>query len=160
MTRAGNEITEYSTVKQLINDSSMKNNNKQFFYMLKMPDCGGNRIKIGKSSNIYQRFKYYNDHFYNSSVRILFLRSFNKTLTDRYGDNSKMLYALFEQEAKKALKKFNNDTITEWFSGDKEYEIKKAFREFVDEFGNTEYQKNKLKEKSTRERKAPEKYKP
>ena len=37
-------------------------NSKHFFYILRMPLCGDSRIKIGKTANIYNRFRAYQSH--------------------------------------------------------------------------------------------------
>ena len=45
---AGNDVSgTYSTVKDVIDN--MQKTNLHYFYMLQMPECGGFRIKLGKS---------------------------------------------------------------------------------------------------------------
>jgi len=37
-------------------------NSKHFFYILRMPPCGDSRFEIGKTENIYNRFRAYQSH--------------------------------------------------------------------------------------------------
>ena len=49
-------------------------NSKHFFYILRMPPCGDNRIKIGKSANLYNRFRTYQSHMPSERIEIFELR--------------------------------------------------------------------------------------
>jgi hypothetical protein len=82
-----------------------------YFYIIQVPECGAYRIKIGKSSDIRDRFKYYQAHFHTSPVELLELRKFNNT-EHRWSSSSgksqaMQLYALYEREAQYWLRDFN-----------------------------------------------------
>ena len=152
----GTEVEEYSTIKQLVDDKKGTNDRRPYFYILKMPECGGYRIKIGKSSNIYSRFKYYNEHFHNSQVTIKALRVFNNVTVDRYTDKAMKLYALFEREAIYALREFNPEktktglgALTEWFEPEYESRIMHKFDKFVEQFRTMKFDKT-IKRKGLR----------
>ena len=119
----GELLTGYENEKKTINT-------KHFFYILKMPDCGDNRIKIGKSANLYNRFKSYQSHMPSERIEILELREFNNTTNDRFSGKGLRLYALFENKMKTELKHLSsvetengNPMITEWFDEEHEDEI-------------------------------------
>lgn len=156
MPNNGDAVRDYGTIKQLVQDKKGQNDRKAYFYVLQMPECGGNRIKIGKSSNIYSRFKYYNEHFHNSQVLIHRLRVFNNSIVDRYTDKAMKLYALFEREAIYALRQFNKEktksglgVLTEWFEPEYQNELLKHFDTFVDDFTNMKFDKT-IKRKGLR----------
>ena len=152
MPNKGSEVDNYRTIKNLIDDKRGINDRRHYFYMIKMPDCGSYRIKLGKSSNIYARFKYYQEHFYGSQVQIKRLRVFPNTDVDRYGDNAMKLYSLFEKEAQHALRNFNkvknmngDGKLTEWFDSDVEGKLLKGFDKFVEEFQKMKFDKTNKK---------------
>lgn len=152
----GSSVIDYGTIKQLVQDKKGQNDRRPYFYMLQMPDCGGNRIKIGKSSNIYSRFKYYNEHFHDSQVKILRLRVFNNVTVDRYTDKAMKLYALFEREAIYALREFNKEktktglgVLTEWFEPEYYNQILNKFDKFVEKFRSMQFDKT-IKRKGLR----------
>ena len=151
MPHNGDDIsTEYSTIKELIEDTKMRNDRRPYFYVIKMPSCGGERIKIGKSSNIYARFKYYQEHYYAETVKIKRLRRFHNILTDRFTDKGKKLYALFETEAIYYLRDLHDKKIksgrgelSEWFDSKYETKVLSEFDKFVKEFETKKYDKTK-----------------
>ena len=154
--KQGTPITKYQTIRQLIDDPSMKNNKKHYFYIIKCPRCGGSRIKIGKSADIVGRFKYYQSYFYGSEVEILRLRNIPNSISDRYGDKAMKLYDVFEQKAKEALREFSDGVIsngegklTEWFKGGHQKKLLEKYDKFVDSFTNVKIPKTE-KRKSSR----------
>jgi hypothetical protein len=156
----GEQIHQYSTLKSVLEDKKGMKDDGHYFYIIQMPLCGNdnNRIKLGKTANIYNRFKNYQSHFDDKTLSILHLRKFNRQPTTRYGEGGMMLYAFFEQEAKYALRDLNpvkisngQGVLTEWFDADKKSELIKMFKEFVDnKFSRTDVEKTKKREKSTR----------
>ena len=154
----GEQIFQYSTLESVIEDKKGKKDNGHYFYIIQMPACGSFRIKLGKTANIYNRFKNYQSHFDKTTLPILRLHKFNHQLTTRFGEGGMMLYAFFEQEAKYALRDLNpvkisngQGVLTEWFDADKKTELLKMFKEFVDnKFSRTDVAKTKKREKSTR----------
>lgn len=139
MPSIGTEIN-VSNLKSVIEDNQFKNRN-HYFYMIQMPDCGSNRIKIGKSSNIQARFSYYQNHFHGTNVRVLDLRRLPKNMTDRYGDKGEMLYTLFEREVIYYLREFNKKKtksglgmLTEWFDADTKSRLQNKYEKFLQEF--------------------------
>lgn len=152
----GTKVTDYATIRDLVNDKKGEKDKRAYFYILKMPDCGGNRIKVGKSSNIYARFKYYQEHFHKSTVQIKELRVFNNILLDRYTDKAVKLYSLFEKEAIYALRDLNDErtktglgVLTEWFEPKFEFRLMKKFAKFVEEFRTMKFDKT-IKRKGLR----------
>ena len=163
--RQGTPITKYNTIRQLINDPSMKNNKNHYFYIIKCPRCGGSRIKVGKSADIVGRFKYHQSYFYGSEVEVLRLRNIPNSLSDRYGENAMKLYEVFEQQAKKALREFSDEVIsngegklTEWFKGGHQKELLKKYDEFVESFKKVAIPKTGKKESLPRKAKKPVNY--
>ncbi len=162
MPNNGTEVTDYATIKSLLDDKKGQNDKRPYFYIIKMPECGAYRLKIGKSTNIYARFKYYQEHFHRSSIQIKRLRRFPDITTDRYGDNAQKLYALFETEAQHALRDLNKTKLkngqgklTEWFDNDTEGKLLRLFDKFVDDFTTMKFDKT-IKRKGLRA-KNPEK---
>ena len=147
-----------NTVQSVLEEKKGKKDNGHYFYIIQMPACGSFRIKLGKTANIYNRFKNYQSHFDKTTLPILRLHKFNHQLTTRFGEGGMMLYAFFEQEAKYALRDLNpvkisngQGVLTEWFDADKKTELLKMFKEFVDnKFSRTDVAKTKKREKSTR----------
>ncbi len=156
----GEQIHQYSTLESVIEDKKGKKDNGHYFYIIQMPLCGNNnnRIKLGKTANIYNRFKNYQSHFDKITIPIIHLCKFNHQLTTRFTEGGMMLYDFFEQEAKYALRDLNpvkisngQGVLTEWFDADKKTELLKMFKEFVDnKFSRTDVAKTKKREKSTR----------
>ena len=164
--RQGTSISKYQTIRQLINDPSMKNNKNHYFYIIRVPRCGGSRIKVGKSADIVGRFKYYQSYFYGSEIEILRLRNIPNSLSDRYGENAMKLYEVFEQQAKKALRAFSDEVIsngegklTEWFKGGHQKELLKKYDEFVDSFKKLTIPKTEKKDSLPRKTKIHVSYK-
>ena len=145
----GKDITTYSKIQDVLDATKGKNDKKHYFYIIKMPECGKGRIKIGITMDIHQRFTSYQSHFFGTQIKILRLRVFPDSKVDRYGYNARNLYAVFEDEAKKALRNFNkkkiqngSGSITEWFDKDTQTELLKAFDAFVTkDFANTDIEK-------------------
>ena len=50
-----------------------------YFYVIQIPDCGQNRIKLGETANIYLRFAYYQAHLHGSKSRIAILVKIPRT---------------------------------------------------------------------------------
>ena len=125
-----------------------------------MPECGSYRIKLGKTANIYNRFKNYQSHFHKTTLPILKLRKFKRQPTTRFGEGGMMLYAFFEQEAKYALRDLNpvkisngQGVLTEWFDSHKKSQLENIFDEFVEKkFSRTDVEKTKKKKRRVRER--------
>ena len=138
-----------------------------YFYIIQMPTCGQNRIKLGKTANIYARFAYYQAHFHGSKVKLLFLRKFPRQKIDRFESGGLMLYGLFEKRAKEALRNLNKQKnkngegkITEWFDASVLEKLKKTFKDFVEnQFEKLKIEKTEIRE-LTRERKRVDVYKP
>lgn len=118
MIYGGEEITlsKGETVKDILNRID---DDKNYFYILQLPRCGDNRIKIGKSKKIHKRFSEYANLFYGSVVYVLKLVVFpNKNI----GDNAKKPAEIFESMMKSKLKKVQGKTNvlgseiqTEWY---------------------------------------------
>ena len=113
MPNSGTKVGDFGTIKQLLASKTggKARDMKHYFYILQMPDCGANRIKIGKSSNIYARFKYYQEHFHGDTVNIKDLRWFPNTEArfDSGKSQAMKLYALYEREAGYWLREFNKE---------------------------------------------------
>tara|TARA_Y100000389_G_scaffold203471_1_gene251990 strand:+ start:1208 stop:1816 length:609 start_codon:yes stop_codon:yes gene_type:complete len=152
MPNSGTEVDGFGTIKQLLASKSggKTRDMKHYFYMLQMPDCGANRIKIGKSSNIYARFKYYQEHFHGDTVFIKDLRHFPNTEArfDSGKSQAMKLYALYEREAGYWLREFNKKktktglgVLTEWFDADVSDKLIKKYEKFPDEFQKMKFDK-------------------
>lgn len=152
---SGNKVDNYSYIKQLIDDKSggKGRDKKHYFYIIQMPECGKSRIKIGKSSNIYARFKYYQEHFHGSQVKIHDLRWFPNIDTDRFGEKGLKLYALYEREVAWWLREFNKEKrrdglgkLTEWFDEDTSSSLLRKYRRFPKEFSSMKFDKTQKRE--------------
>jgi len=139
-----------TSVRNILEEKEGAKDKKHYFYLLQMPSCGGYRLKLGKTANIYARFKYYQDHLYDDEIIVHRLRSFNNTDVGRYTGKGMKLYALFEREAKYALRDFNDEKtksgvglLTEWFSPDTEDDLLATFDIFVTDFQNSSFEKIK-----------------
>ena len=152
MPNSGTKVGDFGTIKQLLASKSggKTRDMKHYFYILQMPECGGYRIKIGKSSNIYARFKYYQDHFHADTVNIKDLRHFPNTEArfDSGKSQAMKLYALYEREAGYWLREFNKEKtktglgiLTEWFDEDVSDELMKKYEKFPDEFQKMKFDK-------------------
>jgi len=156
----GTEDMSWALVSQLLKDkkSGKGRDNRHYFYIIQMPKCGDYRIKTGKSSNIYARFKSYQDHLYGDEIVIKELRYFTNTDVDRYGDNAMKLYALYEREVGYWLREFNKNKtkrglgiLTEWYDGDEAEALMKEYNKFPDEFSKMKFDKT-IKRKGLRSR--------
>ena len=111
MPNSGNKVEGFGTIRQLLGSKTggKARDRKHYFYIIQMPECGSHRIKIGKSSNIYARFKYYQEHFHGDDVLIKDLRWFPNTEArfDSGKSQAMKLYALYEREAGYWLRDFN-----------------------------------------------------
>ena len=152
MPNSGTEVDNFGTIKQLLDSKTggKARDMKHYFYILQMPDCGANRIKIGKSSNIYARFKYYQEHFHGDTVFIKDLRHFPNTEArfDSGKSQAMKLYALYEREAGYFLREFKKEKtktglgiLTEWFDKDVSNELMKKYGKFPDEFQKMKFDK-------------------
>lgn len=163
----GTQITKYQTIKQLIESPDMqKKNHLHYFYILKVPRCGGSRVKIGKSANIISRMKYYQSYFHSSEVALLELRSFPNRKAEYFGASAKKLYEVYEDEVKKALRQYSDETIqtgdgkiTEWFKASTQKQLMDTYTEFVDKFRKLNIPKTEKKSLPSREVKKPINYK-
>lgn len=118
MIYGGNEINlkKGETVKDILKKID---DDKNYFYILQLPRCSDNRIKIGKSLKLHKRFSEYANLFYGSSVYVLKLVVFpNKNI----GSNAKKPAEIFESMMKQKLKKVQGKTNvlgseiqTEWY---------------------------------------------
>ena len=143
---AGTEYSNvYSTVKDVINNKPK--DNLHYFYILQMPQCGGYRIKIGKSKALISRFKYYQAHFHTKEITILKLIEFPPSQKRFIEGQALELYALFEREAIKALRNNNSHQkisteegrITEWFDADTKTKLMSDFEDFYDTWKQANY---------------------
>jgi hypothetical protein len=148
-----------NTVQNVLEEKKGMKDDGHYFYVIQMPECGSYRIKLGKTANIYNRFKNYQSHFYKTTLPILRLRKFNRQPTTRFGEGGMMLYAFFEQEAKYALRDLNpvkssngQGVLPEWIVADKKSQLENIFDEFVEKkFSRIDVEKTK-KERRVRER--------
>ena len=161
----GTQVTKYKTIRELINDSNVKDK-LHYFYILRLPRCGGSRIKIGKSAAIVGRMKYYQSYFFSSEVEFLELRSFPNQMTNRYGEKAKLVYSVFEDEVKEALRNFGTEKITsgdgkitEWFPSKSRQELMKTYNDFIQKFKSMRHEKTLKKESLKRGVKKPVDYK-
>ena len=142
---AGKVIGRFPTVRIAID--TMQKTNQHYFYILQMPECGGYRIKIGKSKALISRFKYYQAHFHTSEITILKLIEFPPSQKRFIEGQALELYALFEREAMKALRNNNNHQkisteegrITEWFDADTKTNLMSDFKNFYDTWKQANY---------------------
>ena len=156
--RVGTRITKYKTLNELIDDTKFSNN-LHYFYIIKTPHCGGERIKVGKSANMKSRAKYYQAYWHATErVQLLELRSFSKIPAERFTSSGKMIYAVFEDEVKKELKNFNKEKtkneegkITEWFDKDKTKQIIDTYNLFMSKWEAMEIEPTAKKESLKRE---------
>jgi hypothetical protein len=141
---------DVSSVRALVQSDNKALNSKHYFYILKFPDCGMGRIKIGKSAAIYNRFKYYLSHFGgvegHEDIEILATRLFNKDTNDRLSGKGLMYYSAFEARMKQYCKHLSseetekgNSKEAEWFDEDKEDEIMDIYNRFIDLFLHRNY---------------------
>ena len=157
---AGNDVSgTYSTVKDVIDN--MQKTNLHYFYMLQMPECGGFRIKLGKSKALISRFKYYQAHFHKDTIRIKKLIGFSPS-AKRYIDGKALeLYSLFEREAMKWLRNNNKHEtisteegrITEWFDADTENQLMKDFQKIYENWQKSDYFEVSKREQAQRKAK-------
>lgn len=124
------EINRNETVLDVIKNID---DSKNYFYIIKTPRCGGNRIKIGKSKTIKKRFAEYANYYFDSNVYVLKLISFNNI---NIGSGGKKPSEVFESLMKDKLKNIqnhknkNDETIqTEWYDFNHKDKIFKAFEE-------------------------------
>ena len=124
------EINRNETVLDVIKNID---DSKNYFYIIKTPRCGGNRIKIGKSKTIKKRFAEYANYYFDSNVYVLKLIVFNAI---NIGSNAKKPAEVFESLMKNKLKNIqnhkdkNDQTIqTEWYDLEHKDKILKAFEE-------------------------------
>ena len=109
-------LSKGETVKDIL---KRIDDDKNYFYILQLPRCGDNRIKIGKSKKLHKRFSEYANLFYGSAVYVLKLVVFpNKNI----GDNAKKPAEIFESLMKTKLKKvqaktnvLGSEIQTEWY---------------------------------------------
>ena len=161
----GTVVATKTTIRKVINDPEMqKKNHLHWFYILKTPRCGGSRIKIGKSKNIIARLKYYQSYFHASEVEVLELRSFSKH--SRFTDRALFLYDVYEEEAKKALRQYSDESIsngdgkiTEWFKATHQEALMKTYQEFVNSFKQLNVAKTEQKKPKERKVKTVVNYK-
>jgi hypothetical protein len=154
MPNSGNNEDRPELIEDVIKDrTGGKTKDKgHYFYIIQVPLCGANRIKIGKSSDIRARFKYYQAHFHSSKVKLLELRKFNNT-EHRWSSSSgksqaMQLYALYEREAQYHLRNFNKKKtktglgeLTEWFDADVETELMNEYWKFPEKFRTMKFDK-------------------
>lgn len=124
------EINRSETVLDVIKNID---DSKNYFYIIKTPRCGGNRIKIGKSKTIKKRFAEYANYYFDSNVYVLKLISFNNI---NIGSGGKKPAEVFESLMKDKLKNIqnhknkNDETIqTEWYDFNHKDKIFKSFEE-------------------------------
>ena len=124
------EINRNETVLDVIKNID---DSKNYFYIIKTPRCGGNRIKIGKSKTIKKRFAEYANYYFDSNVYVLKLIVFNDI---NIGSGAKKPAEVFESLMKNKLKNIqnhknkNDETIqTEWYNFEHKDKILKAFEE-------------------------------
>ena len=92
---AGKVIGRFPTVRIAID--TMQKTNQHYFYILQMPECGGFRIKLGKSKALISRFKYYQAHFHKDTIRIKKLIGFSQSAKRYIDRNTLELYSLFKR---------------------------------------------------------------
>ena len=124
------DINRNETVLDVIKNID---DSKNYFYIIKTPRCGGNRIKIGKSKTIKKRFAEYANYYFDSNVYVLKLIAFNDI---NIGSGAKKPGEVFESLMKNKLKNIQNHkdkndlTIqTEWYDLEHKDKILKAFEE-------------------------------
>ena len=124
------DINRNETVLDVIRNID---DSKNYFYIIKTPRCGGNRIKIGKSKTIKKRFGEYANYYIDSNVYVLKLIAFNDI---NIGSGAKKPGEVFESLMKNKLKNIqnhkdkNDQTIqTEWYDLEHKDKILKAFEE-------------------------------
>ena len=124
------DINRNETVLDVIKNID---DSKNYFYIIKTPRCGGNRIKIGKSKTIKKRFAEYANYYIDSNVYVLKLIAFNDI---NIGSGAKKPGEVFESLMKNKLKNIQNHkdkndlTIqTEWYDLEHKDKILKAFEE-------------------------------
>ena len=127
------DIENNETVLDVLNNIKKSDEKKNYFYIIKTPRCGGNRIKIGKSKTIFKRFAEYANYYFDSNVYVLKLIVFNDI---NIGSNAKKPAEVFESLMKNKLKNIqnhkdkNDQTIqTEWYDLEHKDKIFKAFEE-------------------------------
>ena len=127
------DIQNNETVLDVLNKIKKTDEKKNYFYIIKTPRCGGNRIKIGKSKTIFKRFAEYANYYFDSNVYVLKLIVFNAI---NIGSNAKKPAEVFESLMKNKLKNIqnhkdkNDQTIqTEWYDLEHKDKILKAFEE-------------------------------
>ena len=124
------DINRNETVLDVIKNID---DSKNYFYIIKTPRCGGNRIKIGKSKTIKKRFAEYANYYIDSNVYVLKLIAFNDI---NIGSGAKKPGEVFESLMMSKLKNIqnrknvNDQTIrTEWYDLEHKDKILKAFEE-------------------------------
>ena len=124
------EINRNETVLDILKRIDLK---KNYFYIIKTPRCGGNRIKIGKSKTINSRFASYANYYIDSNVYVLKLIAFNDI---NIGIGGKKPSEVFEALMKNKLKNIqnhknkNDETIqTEWYDFNHKDKIFETFEE-------------------------------
>ena len=124
------DINRNETVLDVIRNID---DSKNYFYIIKTPRCGGNRIKIGKSKTIKKRFAEYANYYIDSNVYVLKLIAFNDI---NIGSGAKKPGEVFESLMMSKLKNIqnrknvNDQTIrTEWYDLEHKDKILKAFEE-------------------------------
>lgn len=147
---SGHEVKDYANLQSLIDAKTggKGRDKRHYFYMIQLPRCGGSRIKIGKSSNIYARFKYYQDHFHTSNIPIHDLRWFPNQSADRWTEKGMKLYTLYEREVSHYLREFNKEKtrdglgkLTEWYDYDVSSQLLAKYEKFPDEFETMQFDK-------------------
>lgn len=129
----GGEEIEVKNNETVLDILKRINEKKNYFYIIKTPRCGGNRIKIGKSKTIKKRFAEYANYYFDSNVYVLKLIAFNDI---NIGSGAKKPSEVFESLMKNKLKNIqnhkdkNDQTIpTEWYDLEHKDKIFKAFEE-------------------------------
>ena len=114
------DIQNNETVLDVLNNIKKSDEKKNYFYIIKTPRCGGNRIRIGKSKTILKRFAEYENYYFDSNVYVLKLIVFNAI---NIGSNAKKPAEVFESLMKNKLKNIqnhknkNDEAIqTEWYN--------------------------------------------
>lgn len=148
MIYGGNEINlkKGESVKDILKTID---DDKNYFYILQLPRCSDNRIKIGKSLKLHKRFSEYANLFYGSSVYVLKLVAFpNKNI----GSNAKKPAEIFESMMKQKLKKVQGKTNvlgseiqTEWYDYNLKDDVLAMYQLLKDGDEDDETEKRKSK---------------
>ena len=69
------DIQANETDLDVLNKIKKTDEKKNYFYIIKTPRCGGNRIKIGKSKTIAKRFAEYANYYIDSVLKCFKINS-------------------------------------------------------------------------------------